>query len=214
MRKTLLATATATAVIAWTTFAMAQNAGTESGKGNMHPQAGQSHPGAPGGAMGPGGAVGNAPGAKPLQGGEMQRQGAQQQTGSEQHQLGQNRTEQNSAQERGPQNAAPGPATENSGGEHAAQGKGAGQASVKLSQDQRTRIQHIIVGNNNVARVDHPNFSVTVGAAIPRTVHVTVLPEDIVAIVPEYRGFDYVLVGDQILIIDPHTLEIVEIIPA
>jgi hypothetical protein len=32
--------------------------------------------------------------------------------------------------------------------------------------------------------------------------------------VPEYRGFDYVLVGDQLLIIDPHTLEIVYILPA
>jgi hypothetical protein len=230
MRKSLLVTATAMAAIASVTFAMAQGAGTEPGKGNMKPQAGQSHAGAPSGLKGPGGTVGQAKDTKPLPGGDtkMQQKGAQQQTSPAQRQFGQNRTDQNSvghgengaqngqnsAQERGPQNATPGAATENSGGEHAAQGKGAGETSIKLSEEQRTKIQRIIVGNKNVARLDHPNFSVTVGTTIPKTVHVTVLPEEIVSIVPEYRGFEYVLVGDQILIIDPESLEIVDIIPA
>jgi Protein of unknown function (DUF1236) len=230
MRKSLLGTATAMATIAWVTVAMAQGASTEPGKGNTQPQAGQSHTGAPGGLKGPGGAVGQAEGAKPLQGGAMQQKGAQQ-TGPEQHQFGQNRTEQNSAQEKrgpengtqnrensaqehGPQNTTTGAATENSGGQHAVQGKAAGGTSVKLSEEQRTKIQRIIVGNKSVARLDHPSFSVTVGATIPKTVHVAVLPEEIVSIVPEYRGFDYILVGDQILIIDPESLEIVDIIPA
>jgi hypothetical protein len=35
-----------------------------------------------------------------------------------------------------------------------------------------------------------------------------------VSIVPEYRGFDYILVGASILIVDPVTLEIVGVIPA
>jgi hypothetical protein len=45
-------------------------------------------------------------------------------------------------------------------------------------------------------------------------VHVVVLPEEIVRIVPEYRGYEYFLVGDEIVIVDPRTLEIVAIIPA
>jgi hypothetical protein len=98
--------------------------------------------------------------------------------------------------------------------EHAAQGGGSYGASVKLSEEQRTRIQRIIVHNKNVARVDKPDFSVTLGARIPKDVHITVLPEEIVSIVPEYRSFDYILVGDEILIIDPVSLEIVDIIPA
>jgi hypothetical protein len=49
---------------------------------------------------------------------------------------------------------------------------------------------------------------------VPRDVHVVVLPEDVVEIVPQYQGFDYVIVGDNILIIDPDTMEIVDIIPA
>jgi Protein of unknown function (DUF1236) len=46
------------------------------------------------------------------------------------------------------------------------------------------------------------------------TQSIVVLPEEIVRIVPEYRGYEYFLVGDEIVIIDPSTLEIVAIIPA
>jgi hypothetical protein len=31
--------------------------------------------------------------------------------------------------------------------------------------------------------------------------------------VPEYRGFEYVIVGEQLLIIDPNTMMIVDILP-
>jgi hypothetical protein len=90
----------------------------------------------------------------------------------------------------------------------------AGGASVQLSQDQRTKIKDVIVRDRNVARVNGANFSVSVGTRVPRDVHVSVLPPEVVTIVPEYRGFEYVLVGDQLLIIDPDTLEIVAILPA
>ena len=89
-----------------------------------------------------------------------------------------------------------------------------GGASVQLSQDQRTKIKDVIVGDRNVARVDHADFNIRVGVAVPRTVHIAVLPPEVVTIVPEYRGFEYVMVGDQLLIIDPNTLEIVAILPA
>ena len=44
--------------------------------------------------------------------------------------------------------------------------------------------------------------------------HIVALPEDIVRIVPQYRGFDYILVRNEILIIDPDTYEIVAVLPA
>jgi hypothetical protein len=89
-----------------------------------------------------------------------------------------------------------------------------GRTSVQLSEDQRTKIKDIIVRDRNVARANNANFSVSVGAKVPREVHVTVLPPEVVRIVPEYRGYDYVLIGDQLLIIDPDTMEIVAILPA
>ena len=44
--------------------------------------------------------------------------------------------------------------------------------------------------------------------------HIVVLPEDVVEIVPQYEGFDYVMVGDEILIIDPNSLDIIAVIEA
>ena len=38
------------------------------------------------------------------------------------------------------------------------------------------------------------------------------VPEDVVEIVPQYEGYDYVVVGEQVLIIDPNTMEIVAVI--
>jgi hypothetical protein len=49
---------------------------------------------------------------------------------------------------------------------------------------------------------------------VPRDIHVAVLPPDVIRVVPEYRGFDYIVVNDQLLIIDPETMEIVTILPA
>jgi Protein of unknown function (DUF1236) len=100
------------------------------------------------------------------------------------------------------------------GNERLGQSRGSSRTSVQLSQDQPTRIQAVI-GKEHAPRFSgSEHFDTTVGARVPRDVHVAVLPEDIVSIVPEYRGFDYILVGDSILIVDPVTLEIVAVIPA
>lgn len=89
--------------------------------------------------------------------------------------------------------------------------KGAG-GKVQVTEQQRTQI-HERISHVRVQRIDHPQFSVTVGAEIPRSVHVEVLPPEIVEVVPEYQGFDYVMVGDEILIVDPGSLQIVAVIP-
>jgi Protein of unknown function (DUF1236) len=86
--------------------------------------------------------------------------------------------------------------------------------SVQLSEDQRSQVKTIVTRGNAPRFTGNVDFDVRVGTRIPRSVHFVALPEDVVRIVPEYRGFDYVLVRDEILIIDPDTLEIVAIIPA
>jgi hypothetical protein len=93
-------------------------------------------------------------------------------------------------------------------------GKRGSGGNVQLSEAQRTRI-HAVIGKSSAARITtNVNFNIAVGSAVPRSVHVEVLPEDVVEIVPQYEGFEYVMVGDQILIIDPDSLEIVAIIQA
>lgn len=86
--------------------------------------------------------------------------------------------------------------------------------SVQLSEDQRSQMKTIIGREHGPRLGSNVNFDVTVGTRIPRNVHVVVLPEEIVRIVPAYRGYEYFLVGDEIVIVDPRTLEIVAIIPA
>ncbi len=86
--------------------------------------------------------------------------------------------------------------------------------SVQLSEDQRSQIKTIVGREHGPRLGKNVNFSISVGTRIPRNVHFVVLPEEIVRIVPQYRGFDYFLVEDEIVIVDPRTLEIVAIIPA
>jgi len=87
--------------------------------------------------------------------------------------------------------------------------------SVQLSEDQRSQIKTVI-GRGSGPRLSRSNvnFDISVGTRVPRSVHFVTLPVEIVRIVPQYRGFDYFLVEDEIVIVDPHTLEIVAVIPA
>jgi hypothetical protein len=87
--------------------------------------------------------------------------------------------------------------------------------SVQLSEDQRSQIKTVI-GRGSGARLSRSNvnFDISVGTRVPRSVHFVTLPSEIVSIVPQYRGFEYFLVEDEIVIVDPHTLEIVAVIPA
>jgi hypothetical protein len=99
-----------------------------------------------------------------------------------------------------------------------------------VSEDQHSQIKTVIARRSGPPAVDRRelNFSVSIGNQVPRSVHFVTLPDEIVRIVPQYRGFnyfvisyrtkdpggaDYFFVKDQLVIIDPQTLEIVAIIP-
>jgi uncharacterized protein DUF1236 len=89
-----------------------------------------------------------------------------------------------------------------------------GQAGAggKLTSDQRTKITSVI-HSQKVESVTNVNFSVSVGTRVPREgVHFYPVPTEVVTIYPEWRGYEFIMVRDQIVIIDPHTYEIVEII--
>lgn len=84
-------------------------------------------------------------------------------------------------------------------------------AAAKLSTEQRTKITTVI-REQRVAPVTNVNFSISVGTRIPRDVSYHTLPVEVVTIYPEWRGYDYILVHDQILVIDPRSHEIVAIL--
>jgi hypothetical protein len=86
-------------------------------------------------------------------------------------------------------------------------------AGAKLSTEQRTKITTVIK-SQNVRPVTNVNFSISVGTHVPRNVGFHPLPTEIVTIYPEWRGYEFFLVGNQIVVVNPRTLEIVDVIDA
>jgi len=84
-------------------------------------------------------------------------------------------------------------------------------AGAKLSTEQRTKITSVI-HNQHVTPVTNVNFNVSVGTRVPHDVHFYPLPADVVTIYPEWRGYNFILVRDEIVIIDPSSYEIVAVI--
>jgi hypothetical protein len=85
-------------------------------------------------------------------------------------------------------------------------------AGAKLTTDQRTKITTVI-RNEHAAPVNNVNFSIAVGTRVPREgVSFRPLPAEVVTIYPEWRGYEYILVRNQILVIDPGSYEIVAIL--
>jgi hypothetical protein len=89
-------------------------------------------------------------------------------------------------------------------------GQGAAAGSARMSHEQRSKITTVF-RHHRVAPV-HLNVAVRVGTRVPASVHFYPLPVEVVAIYPEWRGYDYILVGDQILVLNPRTHEIVAIL--
>jgi hypothetical protein len=85
-------------------------------------------------------------------------------------------------------------------------------ASVNINDQQRTRLSQSFA-RVNVQPLNNVNFSVSVGVAIPRDVRLHPLPADIVEVVPQYRGYNFVMVRDEIVIVDPATYKIVTVLP-
>ncbi|MEP7029401.1 MAG: DUF1236 domain-containing protein [Pseudolabrys sp.] len=91
-------------------------------------------------------------------------------------------------------------------------GQGAAAGSAKLSTEQRTKITTIF-HQHKVAPVKL-NISVSVGTRVPDHVRFYPIPQEVIVIYPEWRGYDYIYVGDQIVVVDPRTHEIVAILEA
>jgi hypothetical protein len=86
-------------------------------------------------------------------------------------------------------------------------------AGAKLSGEQRTKISTVI-RNQHVAPVTNVNFSISVGTRVPRDVAFHPLPTEIVTIYPDWRGYEFILVNGQIVVVDPQSFEIVAVIDA
>ena len=84
-------------------------------------------------------------------------------------------------------------------------------ASAKLSDTDRTKVFSTLKSDRQAAnqRID---IQVNVGTRLPPRIHARPLPRTVVDVLPQYRGYEYVTVRDEIFIVRPGTREVVDVI--
>lgn len=95
---------------------------------------------------------------------------------------------------------------------HGLQGNASG-TNVKLSDQQRTDLKRTVINGSGAPKVGHVDFDVTVGTVVPRDrIHIVPVPETLVQIEPSWRGFLYFVYEDDIVVVDPHNMQIVAVL--
>jgi hypothetical protein len=86
-------------------------------------------------------------------------------------------------------------------------------ALAPMSREQNVKFRETLKGEKT-ERLTNVKFSISIGEEVPTSVRFHRLPARIVEYAPQYRDFDYILVGDDILIVDPASHRIVAVISA
>jgi hypothetical protein len=87
----------------------------------------------------------------------------------------------------------------------------AGRARSQLDQRQASDLRGRLA-KHAASSTASVHFNARIGAPIPETVQLQQLPSEIVVDYPEFRGYDYVMVGDEIVIVDPHSRGVVQVV--
>ncbi len=87
--------------------------------------------------------------------------------------------------------------------------------NIHISGVQKTKLHDAISGSAAIRhyRASEIHFTVEVGTRVPDDVIFYDAPEQLIDIDPEFSGYKIVVLDDEILVIDPETREIVEVIP-
>ena len=88
--------------------------------------------------------------------------------------------------------------------------KGGGKIG-QLEPQKRTKVLSTFSRHRRDAGVS-VNINFGVGVAVPRSVRLVTIPQDIVVLVPEYRRYRYFISDDRVCIVDPDTFVIVDVI--
>lgn len=83
---------------------------------------------------------------------------------------------------------------------------------TQLSGEQRTKAQSAFRSHKSEAVVKDIDISINVGVAVPRSVTLYAVPEDVVIIVPAYKRYKYFIYDDKVVIVDPGTYEIIDVL--
>jgi hypothetical protein len=84
-------------------------------------------------------------------------------------------------------------------------------SQLQLTPEQRTSIANAVRRDNT--KVASPiNFVVSVGAPVPPSIELYLLPDGVQAQMPEAKVLKYTTVQNQIVLVDPTTMRVVEVI--
>ena len=92
------------------------------------------------------------------------------------------------------------------------QGNASG-VNVQLNDRQKTQIRTTVIQARNAPRVDHVNFDIAVGTAVPRGgVRIVPVPATLVQIEPSWRGYEYFVYEQEVVIVNPRDMTIVAVL--
>jgi hypothetical protein len=91
-------------------------------------------------------------------------------------------------------------------------GRGDPTAQLRLSETQKSAIAEA-VRRENKAVDPPPSFVVQVGAPVPPAIELHILPDAALASVPAAKTVKYTVVRNQLVLVDPTTMRVVDVIP-
>jgi hypothetical protein len=89
-----------------------------------------------------------------------------------------------------------------------------GGANVSLNDQQRVQIRDTVINSRTAPRVSNVDFNVNVGTVVPRGhIHLVRVPETLIRVQPRWRHYLYFVYNDEIVIVDPRTMRIIDVMP-
>lgn len=85
-------------------------------------------------------------------------------------------------------------------------------APLKLSDQQRQQI-HEFFANQKGDRADNVSFTLAIGSAVPQDVQLQKLPPQVTSALGGYQADHYIIVGNQLVIVDPNARRVVALVP-
>jgi hypothetical protein len=83
--------------------------------------------------------------------------------------------------------------------------------SLKLTAAQKQTI-YSSISSQKQRETAPPTFHAAVGVVVPSSVDLQPLPKTIVELIPELKDYEYAMVTNQVLLVDPKSKQVIEII--
>jgi hypothetical protein len=90
---------------------------------------------------------------------------------------------------------------------------GSSGTNVSLNTEQKTKIRETVINSSSAPRASNLSITVNVGTTVPSSVRIAPVPSVLVEVNPGWRGYEYFVYNDEIILADPRTHRIVAILP-